>query len=53
MKGKKTALMGCRCCSCKDLRDGIVTKMVKREIRDAMREMQRQIDEVTGRNDWI
>jgi len=28
-------------------------KMVKREIRDAMREMQKQVDEVTGRNDWI
>lgn len=53
LRGKKTARLLCGCCCCRDLRSGIMEKMVKREIRDAMREMQKQVDEVTGRNDWI
>jgi hypothetical protein len=53
LKGKKSALMRCKCCSCWDMRDGILEKLVRREIRDAMRDMQRQVDQVTGRHDWI
>jgi len=34
MRGKKTKLMRCKCCTCVDMRDKILYRIHKKEMRD-------------------
>ncbi len=38
MRGKKSRLMRCGCCECRDLRAEVIEKMVKKEVRAALAE---------------
>ena len=53
MKGKKEALMSCRCCVCRDLRAEIIQKEVRREIKLAMAGLSERVSRLEGVDDWV
>ena len=38
MKGRKTRLMRCGCCVCRDLRGGILKRIIRKEVKAALAE---------------